>query len=193
MSEGAYLPVVKAFARKGDWMQTHTGRQYWPADPRPEDVDIIDIAEALSKQCRYGGHCLKFYSVAEHCVLMAHYLNDRGADRATCFAALMHDASEAYLVDVPRPIKGRLAGYSEIENLNMMAIALRFGFAWPMPAVVKSIDTLMLLDEQAQNMAPAPAHWNVEGEPLGVFLRCWSPSDACGHFLSAFGRYGDVA
>jgi hypothetical protein len=193
MTNGIYLPIAKALARKGDWMQTYTGRQYWPADPRPEDVDIRDIAAALSKQTRYGGHCLRFYSVAEHCVLMAYRLHALGHARATCFAALMHDASEAYLVDVPRPIKGRLGGYAEIESLNMTAIAERFSFAWPMPPIVKDFDTRMLLDEQAQNMAPPPADWRVAGDPIGVTLQFWSPDEAAGAFMQAFYLMNGVA
>lgn len=57
--------------RRGDWMQTYTGRQFWPLDPLPEDVFIEDIAHALSMQCRYAGHVTRFYSVAEHSVLIA--------------------------------------------------------------------------------------------------------------------------
>lgn len=175
-----------ARARKGDWMQTFSGRKYWPADPRADDVDIIDIAEAISKQSRYGGHCLRFYSVAEHCVLMAWHLRDQGYDDATCFQALMHDASEAYLVDVPRPIKGRLGGYAEIENLNMLAIAERYGFAWPVSNIVKDADNRILLDERDQNMAAPAGDWNVVGPPLGVVVRCWHPIDARDHFMTTF-------
>ena len=56
--------------RKGDWMQTHTGGQFWPLDPRIEDINILDISASLSKINRYAGHTLDFYSVAEHCVLI---------------------------------------------------------------------------------------------------------------------------
>lgn len=177
-------------ARVGDWMQTFSGRQYWPADPRPADVEIVDIAASLSKQTRYGGHCLFFYSVAEHCVLMARRLWELGHARDVCFAALMHDASEAYLVDVPRPIKGRLQGYSDIEALNMAAIATRFGFAWPMPAIVKEADNRILLDEKEQAMALPPADWGIAGAPLGVALCFWSPTRAAREFLSAFSFFG---
>lgn len=62
------LTYKRPTERAGDWMQTFTGRQFWPMDPRPEDLDILDIAHALSLLCRFGGHCQRFYSVAEHSV-----------------------------------------------------------------------------------------------------------------------------
>lgn len=175
--------------RRGDWMQTFSGKQYWPRDPRADEVDIIDIAEALSKQTRYGGHCLKFYSVAEHCVLMAREADRLGCTPGECFAAHHHDASEAYLVDVPRPIKSDLIGYFTIEESNMRCIAERFKFEFPLPAIVKSLDNRILLDEQAQNMAPPPASWNIPGAALGVTLRFWSPAHARIEFLAALYWY----
>lgn len=60
--------------RRGDWIQTFTGRRFWPLDPRPEDVCIEDIAHALSLKCRFGGHCTRFYSVAEHSVHVSNYV-----------------------------------------------------------------------------------------------------------------------
>ena len=57
--------------RKGDWILTYSGIEFWPLDPRPEDVRIEDIAHALSMQCRFAGHCDRFYSVAEHSIRVA--------------------------------------------------------------------------------------------------------------------------
>jgi hypothetical protein len=185
----AGLPPIEK-PRLGDWMQTCHGRQYWPLDPRAEDVSIFDIADALAKLCRYGGHCRQFYSVAEHCVLMAFSPRCPPEQR---LAALMHDASEAYLVDIPRPIKKHLAGYADIEDRNMRVIAEKFGFSWPMPAAVKMLDEAILLDEQAQAMAPPPAPWGIAGEPLGVRLQFWRPIEAAEKFLSAFFQFGGKA
>jgi uncharacterized protein len=134
--------------RKGDWIQTYSGAQFWPLDPRADEIDLIDIAAALSKLCRYGGHCKRFYSVAEHCVLMA-----RMMPRQLRREALLHDASEAYLVDIPRPIKPSLGGYAEIEHGLMLVIGKKYGFAWPVCAEVKAADNAMLHDEMLQNMA----------------------------------------
>lgn len=99
--------------RRGDWMQTFSGRQFWPCDPRADEVCIEDIAHALSMQCRFAGHVRKFYSVAEHCVRASWIVPDRFK-----LAALLHDAAEAYVVDLPRPIKRQpeLRAYLHIEE-----------------------------------------------------------------------------
>lgn len=170
-------------AREGDWIQTYTGRQFWPVDPRPEDIDIEDIAHALSMLCRYGGHCLRFYSVAEHSVLMARHVDSRHA-----MSALLHDASEAFLVDVPRPIKGSLIGYREAEARIERAVAARFGIPATMPDAVKDADYRILTDECRQNMAAPPAKWSTEAEPLGVHLQYWAPHEAAVEFMSEYRR-----
>jgi hypothetical protein len=176
--------------RRGDWMQTFTGRQYWPLDPRADEICIADIASALSKLCRYGGHTQRFYSVAEHCVLMA---RSRECPPSLRLAALMHDASEGYVVDIIRPIKPHLTGYAAIENDNMALISEVFGFDWPMPAILKEMDSRILLDERDQAMSRPPADWNIAGPHLGVTLQFWSPDEARAQFLSAFVEFGGVA
>src|SRR4051812_20612492 len=88
---------------RGDWMQTYTGRAFWPLDAQPEDVDPLDIAAALSMLCRYGGHVSRFYSVAEHCLLMSEAVAPEHA-----LWALLHDATEAYMGDMVRPLKRQM-------------------------------------------------------------------------------------
>jgi len=172
--------------RNGDWMQTFTGKQFWTLDPRPSEISIVDIAAALSKACRYAGHCLRFYSVAEHCVLMHDCAVSRGYDARLCRAALLHDASEAYLTDIPRPIKPSLTGYHAVEDRLMRVIAGQFDFDWPVPASIKHLDDAILIDEMRQNMAPPPADWNLtERDGLGVRLRCWTPDVAFAELLRA--------
>lgn len=166
--------------RNGDWLQTFTGRQFWPLDPRPEDVDIVDIAHALSNVCRYAGHSARFYSVAEHSVLVA-----SKADHANKMWALLHDASEAYICDIPRPLKPFISDYGDIERRVMRAVADRF-YLGPEPEQVKELDTRILIDESAVLMPNPPAPWRVEGEPLGVSIQCWTPYVARRNFLAAF-------
>lgn len=174
------LPIREQ--RRGDWMQTFTGRQFWPMDPRAGEVDIEDIAHALSMQCRYAGHCLRFYSVAEHCVLLARY-----ASRQNQLWALLHDASEAYLVDVPRPLKPFLPGYKEAEARVMAAVCERFKLPIDMPEEVKFLDGSILRDEAAQNMTLPPVAWGFPtDEPIGVKLRYWSPEEAKIEFINTF-------
>jgi hypothetical protein len=173
--------------RKGDWMQLVSGRAFWPLDPLPEEIHIEDIAHALAMNCRYGGHSVRFYSVAEHCVHMA-----SKAPPGLELATLLHDASEAYLADVIRPVKAHLANYKEIEANLERCIAQRFGIAWPMPAAVKALDEAIIADERAQAMVPSAFPWS-QWKPvpaLGVTLQCWTPRRARAEFLLAFRRYG---
>lgn len=137
--------------RKGNWMQTYSGKAFYPFDLRDEDFCIEDIAHALAMLCRYGGHCKRFYSVAEHCVLLSHEVPLRDA-----LAGLMHDATEAYLVDMPRPIKVGFPQYKEMEAKLWVGIARKFGLAEELPATVKQADNDMLWHECAAIMGPIP-------------------------------------
>lgn len=155
-------------------MQTYSGRKFWPLDPRPEDVDPSDIAHALANQCRFAGHCLRFYSVAEHSILVSRALPPEHQ-----LWGLLHDASEAYLVDVPRPLKPFLRGYVEMEAAVMSAICRRFDIPEEMPPEVKRVDNAILASEAAQNMSPPPERWSTDsGERVGVNLYYWSPETA---------------
>lgn len=170
------------------WIQTLSGQAFHYKDPKPEEVNIFDIAGALARQCRYGGHCHKFYSVAEHCVHVA-----SKASNHLKLTALMHDASEAYLVDIPRPVKPLLANYYELENQIMEVISERFVFEWPMPDEIKQLDTAILTDERIQNMTATcfkPEDWGNLLPGLGIDLQFWSHYRAANEFLSAFHRYG---
>lgn len=148
--------------RRGDWMQTYTGKKFWPLDPDPAEIDILDIAHALSNACRYAGHVMRFYSVAEHSVLVSMHVSDPNQKWA-----LLHDASEAYLVDMPRPVKRFLPGYQEAETRLMAAICERFGLPPEMPDEVKDIDNRILVDEREVLMAPSTLDWNLSGPRVG--------------------------
>ncbi|MGN5375860.1 hypothetical protein [Sphingomonas hankookensis] len=167
--------------RTGNWMQTQFGNQFWPLDPRPEDFDIREIAASLGKACRYAGHCFGFYSVAEHSVLVSQVVPPEFA-----MTALMHDATEAYLVDIPRPIKPYLQGYKEIEDRLWRAIAQRYGCHADMPQEVKDADNAVLLAEQQQIMAPSPAPWCVPGEAAKVRIAGYDYHTAGKLFLRRF-------
>lgn len=167
--------------RVGDWMQTATGGMFWPLDPRPDEIDVLDIAHALANMCRYGGHCLRFYSVAEHSVLMA-----RAVSVENRLWALMHDASEAYIVDVPRPLKRFLPSYKVAENGVMQAVCQKFGLPLEMPDEVKAADEAILFTELAQNMAPPPKPWAGQVPPLDVTLRFWAPDEAREQFIATY-------
>lgn len=160
---------------RGDWMQTFTGRRFYPLSPRPEDVDPVDIAHALSLLCRYGGHVDRFYSVAEHCVLMS-----RAVAPEHALWALLHDATEAYVVDVPRPLKRSLPGYKDIESVVMVAIVERFGLPSVfMPDQVHDADNRILLTERNALMSASSEPWVMEHlGPLDVEIHAWPPAEA---------------
>lgn len=99
--------------RRGDWMQTFTGRKFWPFDPRADEVSILDVAHHLSMDCRFGGACLRFYSVAQHSVFVS-FLIERVAPHLAPHG-LLHDGHEAYHRDRPRPHKRSL--WSQVPAL----------------------------------------------------------------------------
>ncbi len=146
--------------RKGNWMQTYTGRMFWPLDPRADEVDIEDIAHSLSMQGRFAGHANHWYSIAEHSVYVSRYV-----PREHALAALLHDATEAYVVDVPRPVKPALTNYREIEDRVWVAIAERFGLPAELDPSIKVADNMVLLAEQRDLLKPPPAPWKVPGVP----------------------------
>lgn len=157
--------------RRGDWMLTFTGRPYWPADPRPEDVDLGDIAHALANLCRFGGHTRKHYSVAQHSVMVSYLVPPELAA-----VALLHDAAEAYLGDVVRPLKSLLARqYSVLEQLSEQVIAQRFGLpAPPWPAEVKHADNVVLSLEREALLDTPPRPFRqfcTPGELVGARLK----------------------
>jgi hypothetical protein len=166
--------------RIGDWMQTATGGQFWPLDPRPQEIHIEDIAWALAHMCRYGGHCSRFYSVAEHSVLVSQVCPPEHA-----LAGLLHDASEAYCVDVPRPLKRSQAGNADIEERLWQAIASRFNLSPELPASVKAADNAVLLAEKPVLMGTKYV-WSIPGEPANVKIRCLSPDQATNLFFDRF-------
>jgi len=166
---------------RGDWMQTFTGRAFYPLDPRVEDIDPLDIAHALSLLCRYGGHVQRFYSVAEHCVLMSEVVAPVNA-----LWALLHDATEAYLGDMIRPLKHAMPDYRAVEDQLTQVICNRFGLGWDCPADVKLADNRILRDERDALMAEPPMPWHsIEQVPaLGVEIQCWSAQEAEARYLA---------
>jgi uncharacterized protein len=170
--------------RDGDWMQTFTGLQFWPTDPRVEEVEITDIAHALSLQCRFAGHCTRFYSVAQHSVIASMIVPE--CDRLW---ALLHDAAEAYLVDLPRLVK-RYSGmgdlYRTIEERLKIVICARFGLDSSEPASVRAADDILLMTEKRDLMPNSPAKWRETAEPLKVHICPWTPSHAERMFLKRF-------
>jgi uncharacterized protein len=170
--------------KRTDWIQTYTGRQFWPLEPDPEEIVVEDIAHALSMQCRFVGHCNHFYSVAQHSVLVS-----RACDPRDALWGLLHDAAEAYLVDLCRPVKHepRMLAYREAEAALQRAICLRFGLPFEEPESVRRADRALLRTEQRDLMKPPPAAWadNREGA-LPNRIEPWTQIQAERSFLTSF-------
>lgn len=169
--------------RKGEWIETFTGKKFYPFDPRPEDVCIKDIAHALSMLCRFGGHCKQFYSVAQHSVILS-----RNVSPESRLRGLLDDASEAYIVDVPRPIKKdpSFAVYRQVESTIMKAICNKFGLPPDAPEEVSIADKRMLTTEHHQFMCNGSGWASDYYPPFDVQLIPWSPEVAELTFLNLF-------
>lgn len=104
-----------------DYITTFTGKHFYPMNPDPMAICIEDIAHALSLICRGNGHVHEFWSVAEHCICCAKEAEARRLSARVILACLLHDASECYMSDVPRPFKKELGFYQEQEE-NLLSI-----------------------------------------------------------------------
>jgi uncharacterized protein len=176
----------------GPFLQTVSGRRVNPFDPDPSQLDAEDIARALGNLCRFGGHARSFYSVAQHSVIVSELVEQRGGDAEDVFAALMHDASEAYLGDMPHPIKHRSplgAAFKAAEEHLEAAIRARFRIKADVPEI-KRADRALLATERlafsAENW-----HWpELDGvAPLDLELTAWSPDEATAAFAR---RYAEL-
>ncbi len=131
------------------------------ADPDPATLFMTDIAAALSKICRYTGHCSRFYSVAEHSVRVASYLRDRGYTPATQMAGLLHDAAEAYLGDMSTPLKNIMPQYRTLEGAMEWAVMERFQVDLVDRAEIKHADLVLLAYEKKQLLQHEKNDWPV--------------------------------
>ncbi|QIG73238.1 metal-dependent phosphohydrolase domain-containing protein [Rhizobium phage RHph_N17] len=159
-------------------LTTYTGTEFVPSDPIAADVHPLDIIHPLSMQCRYGGHVKRFYSVAEHCVHLSRVVSPKNA-----LWALLHDASEAYIVDIPAPVKVLLPEYLGIEAKIMAVVCERFGLPLEMPDEVREADIRIRSDE-GLFLINGEHPWIVPQDAFGVELGCWAPAHARMVFMS---------
>jgi hypothetical protein len=172
----SFMEAVVGLRQERDWFQTFLGLKVFPLDLKPEEIDIRDIAHSLAMQCRFNGHTRKFYSVAHHSVLVSYYL-----PHILAREGLMHDATEAYLHDVVRPIKHHpaMVFYRRAEARAEKAIWKRFGLA-PLSvedeALVKLVDNRVLMTEKRDLLKSKEINrWSIKAEPYHGIIDPWNP------------------
>lgn len=176
------------------WMQTRNGT-FSLTNPRPEDVDFNEIAYALSHLCRFAGHTKKFYSVAQHCCLVASLL-----PKPLKLYGLLHDAHEAYIGDITTPVKHALGipkqAMKAIESPILVAIHRAAGHEWPLPesiaGAIKYADLVALNTERRDLMAPSPQPWSFGIDrilPIEKRIKAWTSKQSERRFMSAFAAY----
>jgi 5'-deoxynucleotidase YfbR-like HD superfamily hydrolase len=160
-----YLPE---FQDRGPWIQTYSGKAFYLLDPQPSEVEIIDIAHALSHECRFNGHCEEFWSVAQHSLMVMHEVmrllpvQHRDRRRRISLLALMHDAEEAYYKDIPTPLKLLWPAYGALKDRGRRAINERLGLSsvieecQDLLPLIKQADLNLLAAEKISLMKPAP-------------------------------------
>ena len=122
---------------------TYTKVRMNPLSPQPEEISIYDIAHSLSYMCRANGHIKHFFSVAQHCINCSHEAKARGESEKVQLALLLHDASEAYIADITRPVKHNLTKYLEIEADLQSIIYVTFGIKALSPDEIKIIGEIV--------------------------------------------------
>lgn len=136
--------------KPNNYITTYTGKKFDYINITDNEIDIIDIAMALSKLCRFGGHIQKFYSVGEHSIHCAHLAKRLGLSKRIQLLSLIHDFSEAYCIDIPSPLKDLLDDYKDIEHNVFEHILNKFGIKLPTQEeydTVKVIDNALLMNE----------------------------------------------
>ncbi|MGZ2749917.1 phosphohydrolase [Burkholderia stagnalis] len=165
-------------------IMTYTGRELDLLDPRPEAIDIRDIAHALAWQCRFNGHTRTFYSVADHSIRVATQL-----PAPLRLAGLLHDAAEAYLGDLIQPVKALVPGFAVLEQSVWEAIASRFGLPLVLPPVVKFVDEVLFATECRDLVVRGESAWRPDRPMLDEPIHPLSRRDAEAVFLHLFDRY----
>jgi hypothetical protein len=171
------------------WLATNAGNIMDLLQPNVEEITIEDIANNLGKICRFNGQLKQWYSVAEHCVKVSQMVPERYK-----LQALLHDAAEAYVCDVPTPLK-RLLGekYTEIEERVARAIGVKFGVELvDLPKVVKDADRALVVSER-NALQDKPQTWGDEYEATLIYpffgRACTTPEMATRAYLNVFKEY----
>lgn len=184
-----------------NWFATNSGKKFSLLEVSQKNIDILDIGHSLGMLCRFNGHCDQFYSVAQHSVFVSHIIEPEFA-----FEGLMHDAAEAYLGDMIRPLKQIVRGeYMALETVVMREICKKFGLLQESPGhteihrAIKHVDRLALEMERlalvpnpeghewSQTAGISQEEWihlrRASGSP---HVKCWDPYKANLEFMKRF-------
>lgn len=164
-------------AVRRSFLRTYTGRNVFPLNMYATDIVIEDIAHALSNICRYNGHCSKLYSVGQHSVLMARYLLEKYRNQKLALSGLLHDGPEAYIGDMPTPLKRLFPEFVIAEDRIVAVMEARFKLDYPLDCPeIKEAD-MRLLATEARDLMGDPQDWSsLSGlEPFKESIECWAP------------------
>lgn len=177
-----FVTGSSSFKENEPWIQTYSGKRFTPLNPTMNSIVIQDIASALSMQCRFAGHINEFYSVAQHSVYVSYF-----CDSKYSLHGLLHDASEAYLVDIPSPLKRSelFSEYRKVEENLQKTIYRRFGLHEEESESVKRADKLMLGIE-AKQLLSLRDDWTITDSIPPFLIKPLSPKDAKVLFLKRF-------
>lgn len=163
------------------WIQTYTGKKFYPENPTLDSIDIEDIAHALSMQCRFTGHCKTHYSVAQHSVYVSYFAQNK-------LQGLLHDASEAYISDVSSPVKRTkyLEQYKVLERIVQNKIYEKFNVELDETDDLKYADMLLLTIEVNSLIDNVHPDWKFSITPPPFHIMELSPKEAKELFLKRF-------
>lgn len=172
------------------YVSTFLGNRFYPLEPRIDHVAIEDIAHGLAFQCRFNGQTQQFYSVAQHSLIVASLV-----PTDLRLAALLHDAAEAYLGDMVKPLKVLLPAFGAIEDQVSAIIAAAFGVDFSDYGPIKRADLIALATEKRDLMPHSAERWAYLDDirPLPQRIVTMSPGQAKQAFLDEFTRLGGMA
>lgn len=185
------MTAIRVIEAREPWIQVYSGKPFTFLSPGVPDIDILDIAHALSMQCRFNGHVKKFYSVAEHSINVSYEVPEKHA-----LAGLLHDAAEAYIGDMVSPLKDHMSEFREIEHRIESAICRRFNvplYSYEKELAVGRADRALCIHE-GRTLLTNPSlvdAWPFANSPDYILknvteLECLLPQHAKARFLARF-------
>jgi 5'-deoxynucleotidase YfbR-like HD superfamily hydrolase len=179
---------MKSINKEDAWIRTYTGGKVYYFHPEKSKIDIEDVAHSLSLLCRFNGATKEFYSVAQHSVFVAEAVKNAGGSPDDIYSALLHDASEAFISDVPSPFKKFFPGFKKAEVRMEKWLAEKFKFKFPYSQIVKDYDLVALATEMRDLMNVCD-NKTLKTKPLNEKIKPLNPNKAKQLFLKKYECY----